>query len=451
MSEMMLLSDIPPEYSVALESAAESSNLDTLRVNGNTEMRLECESPTLIVQRIDGSECRPLDRVRALRKLAPDARLVVIGEGIDPIVGFGMGKLGVAKLIVLPTTSDELTRLCMSCVPSRGNKAAGFSSEVSDAMLTLRRSIHVASRSDATVLLTGETGCGKSVFAKEIHFRSELATGPFVHLNCSALSPELVESELFGHERGAFTGAVDSRVGRFEAAAGGTLFLDEIGEMDLRLQAKLLRVLEEREFERVGGTKTIEMTARVVAASNRDLFKAVYAGEFRSDLLFRLAVFHISVPALRDRPDDLTGLLEHKLKTFCERSGATVPIVSAEFIDRLKAYSWPGNIRELNNTIENIILRESPTELLPKHIDETPLVGHSLWVRAAAEAVSSVEGGGDAGQGFGESATGRDVLRDALIATGGNVSRAARRLNIPRSTLRYRIKCCDLTHLIPGD
>jgi DNA-binding NtrC family response regulator len=217
---------------------------------------------------------------------------------------------------------------------------------------------------DSTVLIQGETGTGKELVARAIHEGSSRRERPLVKLNCAALPRELVESELFGHEKGAFTGALQQRRGRFELADGGTLFLDEVGELPLDTQAKLLRVLQEREFERVGGTRTLQVDVRVIAATNRDLHSQVAAGRFRSDLFYRLNVFPILVPPLRERRDDIPSLLQHFAAKTARKLGRPVNGIAPAFIDSARAYDWPGNIRELENVVERamVMSRGDPLE-----------------------------------------------------------------------------------------
>jgi len=302
-------------------------------------------------------------------------------------------------------------------------------------MRALRREIANVSPLHSTVLLTGETGVGKGVVARALHRLSPHRSGSFVHVDCAALSPNLVESELFGHERGAFTGAVARRQGRFERAAGGTIFLDEIGDLDARLQAKLLRVLQDREFERLGGTETLRMTARVVAATTRDLGREVREGRFRVDLYYRLNVVCLLISPLRERPSDVPLLVAAGFERLARGLGLAAPSLSEVALARLAAHGWPGNVRELLNTVERLlihfpgrrveaadlagILDDDPSPLrppspspLPRTGVERVLVAEDPSERIAAE----------------------------LRATGGNVARAARRLGLPRSTLRHRIR-----------
>src|SRR5215813_1635164 len=247
---------------------------------------------------------------------------------------------------------------------------------------------------DSTVLVTGETGTGKELLARAIHAWSRRADGPFVSVNCAAIPQTLVASELFGHERGAFTGALQRRLGRFELAAGGTLFLDEVGELPVETQVLLLRVLQEREFERVGGTVAMSANVRIVAATNRDLRQAIAQGSFRSDLFYRLAVFPLEMPPLRKRKGDLRPLIEHFVRFFASKVGKTILGIAPEALARLGEYSWPGNVRELQNVIErSVILCESETFTLDpswvhreRALDESkPVCLDASGVKAAAK------------------------------------------------------------------
>jgi len=245
------------------------------------------------------------------------------------------------------------------------------------AMRTVYALTRRVAKSNATVLLLGETGTGKELIATAVHRLSSRATGPFVRVNCGALSENLLESELFGHVRGAFTGAVDNRTGRFEAAHTGTIFLDEINSMSLHLQVKLLRVLQEREFERVGDTNTIRVDVRVIAASNRDLKDETRAGRFREDLYWRLNVAPITLPPLRRRRDDVADLVAHFLSVYSERNDRFVAHIQPEALDALTAYHWPGNVRELQNYVERAVVLAESDELTVDLLPEEVLVAQS--------------------------------------------------------------------------
>jgi DNA-binding NtrC family response regulator len=231
--------------------------------------------------------------------------------------------------------------------------------------------LHRAAGSDATVLLEGESGTGKELFARALHALSPRAEGPFVAINCAAIPDTLLETELFGHEKGAFTGASVRKPGKFEVAHQGTIFLDEIGEMPLPLQAKILRALEERKFERVGGTALLHVDVRVVAATNRNLKAGVAARTFREDLYFRLSVFPITIPPLRERTDDIGILTRHFIEKFCRDLNKTPLTLSPEALDQLQAYPWPGNVRELQNCIERAVILADADVLQPRHLNLT--------------------------------------------------------------------------------
>ena len=252
--------------------------------------------------------------------------------------------------------------------PSALDKLIGDSPAMQDVCRLTRQ----VAASSATVLLTGETGTGKELIAHAVHQLSPRATGPFIRVNCGALSESLLESELFGHVKGAFTSAYENRTGRFEAAHGGTIFLDEVDSVSYTLQVKLLRVLQEHEFERVGDTKTIQVDCRIVAATNRDLLDEIEAGRFREDLYYRLNVVPLYVPPLCDRGDDVRLLLLHFAQTFAEVNGRPTPQIAEDVVTTLRRYSWPGNVRELQNYVERaIVLATSNTftaDLFPPHV-----------------------------------------------------------------------------------
>jgi formate hydrogenlyase transcriptional activator len=250
--------------------------------------------------------------------------------------------------------------LAEEAVPLRGS--AGERSDfadlvgVSPALHAVFARVSKVAPTQSTVLITGESGTGKELIARAIHRQSPRSTRPLVSVNCAAIPPALIASELFGHERGAFTGALQRRLGRFEAAAGGTLFLDEVGELPMETQIALLRVLQEREFERVGGTAAIRTNVRVIAATNRDLSAAIAAGTFRSDLYYRLNVFPIELPPLRERREDIRELSEHFIERYASQAGKSIRSIGRRTLEALEACAWPGNIRELQNVIERSVI-----------------------------------------------------------------------------------------------
>jgi formate hydrogenlyase transcriptional activator len=282
---------------------------------------------------------------------------------------------------------------------------------------------------DSTVLIFGETGTGKELIARAIHNRSKRSTRAFIRVNCGAIPSSLIASELFGHEKGSFTGALQRRMGRFESADGGTIFLDEVGELPIDTQVTLLRVLQEREFERVGGSQTISVDVRILAATNRDLNVAVKEGSFREDLFYRLNVFPIRMPALRERTDDIQILAEYLIDRYAKRLGKRITKISKKTLDVLQAYHWPGNIRELQNVIERaVILADGETFV----VDETwfALVSPKSAVPSVPMFANLVE-------------QEKDLIENALRDARGRVSGptgAAAKLGIPRQTLESKIR-----------
>ena len=309
------------------------------------------------------------------------------------------------------------------------DKASMFEEIVgaSPALTAVLSRVSKVATSDSTVLITGETGTGKELVARAIHRRSRRASRAFVAVNCAAIPRDLIVSELFGHEKGAFTGAVQRRLGRFELADGGTIFLDEVGELSSDTQVALLRVLQEREFERVGGRDRIRVDVRVIAATNRDLSAAVADGEFRQDLFYRLNVFPLEMPPLRERREDIPVLVEYFIGRYARKAGRTFRRVSKRTLDRLRSYPWPGNVRELQNVIERSVIVSDTDEFT---VDES-------WLSSSPQVESRL------GLSGAVAAHEKAIVEDALRASGGRVfgpSGAAARLGIPRSTLESKIR-----------
>ncbi len=317
----------------------------------------------------------------------------------------------------------------------------------SPAIVALRSMLKKVAPTEATVLIQGENGTGKELVAHEIYHASARSGAPYIKVNCAAVSDTLIESEFFGHERGSFTGATERREGRFELANGGTLLLDEISEISPRLQAKLLRVLQEREFERVGGTKTMKTDVRVLATTNRDLSKAVASGEFREDLFYRLNVFPVHVPALRERQEDIPVLAEHFLQRFARRHALRIPGFSSHALAALQAHAWPGNVRELQNTVERaVILTDNETPV--------PLAALGLAYASGSPVARMLEpvtnGQSDSSHGKRNATPMIGAVKPlheierlhilwALEQTGGNRTKAAALLEISIRTLRNKL------------
>jgi Nif-specific regulatory protein len=298
----------------------------------------------------------------------------------------------------------------------------------SKGMQTVYSLIDKVCRTNATVLILGESGVGKERIAQTIHYGSNRADRPFIRVNCAALPESLIESELFGHERGAFTGATMARKGRFEAAESGTIFLDEIGDLPLAVQTKLLRVLQEKEFERVGGNVTIKVNARMITATNKDLESLIGEGRFREDLYYRLNVFPILVPPLRDRKTDIMLLADHFIDKYGKEHGKKIISVSTTATDMLMAYHWPGNVRELENCIERAIILTSDGVIqgyhLPPNLQRREKDGQEATSGGFREVIANVE---------------REIIIDELKRTRGNMAKAARTLGITERMMGLRV------------
>jgi two-component system, NtrC family, response regulator AtoC len=331
------------------------------------------------------------------------------------------------KLLADRAREHSLMRQELSYYRGRTAREAPFSQLLGESpamRAVLDRARQVAGLDDVPpILITGETGTGKGLIARSIHASGTRASKPFIEVNCTALPASLMEAELFGHERGAFTDAKESKIGLFEAAEGGFLFLDEIGDIELSLQGKLLRAIEERVVRRVGGVRDRKVDVRILCATNRDLERETQQGRFRKDLYFRLAVILLRLPPLRERGDDVLALAENFVRRFSIKYGRQVTGIEPAARDALRAYSWPGNVRELSHVIERAVLWSQGSTIEPEHL--------SLIEPEPAAAVS---GGSDLAQWE------RSMIEQAMREAGGNQTKAAQRLGITRDTLRYRLK-----------
>jgi len=365
-------------------------------------------------------------------------------------------KSGAFDFVTKPFDKDEVRQIVAKALKTRDLRAAdatpardardarfgiiGHSQGILDIYAILER----VADTPTTVLISGESGTGKELVARALHEHSSRKDKPFIKVNCAAIPKELIESELFGHERGAFTGAVSSKPGRFELANGGTLFLDEIGEIPIEMQVKLLRALQESEFERVGGIKTIRVDVRLVAATNRDLKRLIASGSFREDLFYRLNVVPIRLPALRERTGDIPVLVEHFLGKFNERLKKKVEGAETEAMEVLVAYPWPGNIRELENVIERAVLFCDAQKLrasdLPPEIRGIPAMANVPLPEADLTAALAGEGGLKEHVKVAMSRLEKELVSRALQQTGGNVTHAARLLKISRKGLQLKMK-----------
>jgi len=423
----------------------------------------DAEEPAAVLLDIDLPDGSGLDALREIKVRRPEAVVIMVTGAVVIQNTISALRGGAYDFISKPVNLEEVRSRLRNGIEAhqlrqevkqvRRERARQFSFDqiIGDSsavrrMLTLARK--VAESEVSSVLLQGESGTGKDLVAKAIHYGSHRSEGPFVAINCAAIPATLIESELFGYEKGAFTDAKARKEGLFEQAEGGTLFLDEIGELELGLQAKLLRVLEEGAFRRVGGLKDIPLDVRIVAASNRDLRAESEAGKFRLDLYYRLSVIQIDIPPLRERGDDILLLAGHYIKQFGERLKLKRKIrgLSNEVAEAFRRYPWPGNVRELRNVIERALILEDADVITPEYLprDLAAAAGFVAPTSAPAASASGAGGGGGAftlpagGLSLEELET--SLVRQAVGRSGGNQTRAAELLGISRDQLRYRLK-----------
>ncbi len=391
-----------------------------------------------------------IDVLKRIRELYPDVQVIMISGHANISLAVQSTKMGAFDFLEKPLSLDRTVTVVRNALAMedlrRENRNLKNSIFIEDRMMgssagmtAVRELIDQSARSDSRILILGENGTGKELVAREIHARSARSGGPFVELNCAAIPESLIESELFGHEKGAFTSALQRRRGRVEMAHRGTLFLDEIADMSLVTQAKVLRVLQEMRFERVGGEESISVDVRVISATNKDIRAQIKAGNFREDLFFRINVVPITVPPLRDRIDDMPELVAYFMEKFKRPSAQEPKVVSTEGMKILCAYHWPGNIRELKNFVERVnIMAEEPMisassvksflGAIPQEETNSALASYSAMT--LAEARDSFE---------------RDLIAAKLRENGGNISRAAEALGVYASNLHSKMKKLNIT------
>lgn len=407
---------------------------------------LKEEEPDLILLDIWMPGIDGIETLRKIRDNTPD-QLVIMMSGHGTIeTAVKATKLGAYDFIEKPLSLEKLLLSVQNAlttgqlVEENRSLKARIAKEHEmigngEAIQLLKEQISIAAPTSGWVLITGENGTGKELVARAIHAHSQRANKPFVEVNCAAIPEELIESELFGHEKGSFTGATALRKGKFDLAHEGTLFLDEIGDMSLKTQAKVLRILQEKKFERVGGSRTIEVDVRVIAATNKDLEAEIVKGSFREDLYYRLNVLPFEVPPLRERKEDIPRLVEHFLQFFCGKESREIKTLTPEAMTALVNYSWPGNVRELKNIVERLVIMVQDPVITEKHLPaalflkktETEKTG----VTPALDAVTFRE----AKEEFE-----KEYLLQKLEENDWNISRTAEVIEIERSNLHRKIK-----------
>ncbi len=379
-----------------------------------------------------------------LRGIRPDLPVVMMSGHGNIETAVRSTRLGAFDFIEKPVSAEKLLLTLQHAVDQRRlavenqrlRAQALRAHEIlgeSERILRLKQQIAQAAPTNGWVLITGENGTGKELVARQIHLQSRRAAEPFVEVNCAAIPEELIESELFGHEKGAFTGAIARKLGKFELAHRGTLFLDEIADMSLKTQAKVLRALQESKFQRVGGNEPIEVDVRVIAATNKDLEKEIAAGTFREDLYYRLAVIPFPVPPLRDRGEDIPALARAFVTEFCGEAGVKTKVITARAMEILRGYSWPGNVRELRNLMERLVLMTPGVRIEAEDLPD--------GMRAAAP---REDGGPAATLDGARRAFEREFLVAKLREHGWNVSRTAEAVGLARESLSRKIRALKI-------
>lgn len=410
------------------------------------------EEISLVLLDLNLGSSSGLDVLRAMREVDPEILVIIItGYGTVESAVEAL-KIGAYDYIKKPFKADAIHLIVKLALEAQNlrRKVRRLSRDSdginmvgnSPALLQIFRQIReVAKHESATVLITGDSGTGKELVAQAIHNLSPRSEQPFVEINCGSLPFNLLESELFGHERGAFTDAKTRKVGLFEEADHGTIFLDEIGEMDLSLQVKLLRVLEDRKIRRLGGNRNIDINVRIVAATNAELKGAIEQKEFREDLYYRLNVFPIHIPPLRERREDVPILLEYFLQRFSKEFNRSMKGFSRDALDLMMRYHWPGNVRELRNVVERICIMHNVEQIQPAQLPreiwgETPQSEMPFNCEIPPEGIVLDDVVGQVE---------KELVEKAFKITGGNVAKTARILNVPRGTLRYKLEKYQLT------
>jgi two-component system response regulator PilR (NtrC family) len=416
----------------------------------------------LVISDLQMPNMTGLELLKNVRDQYPDLLFMMITAFGTTETAVEAMKLGAYDYITKPFKIDEVRIVIGNALRSKNlevenrtlkkelGKEYSFQSLVgnSESMHRIFDMVKRVSGTPTNVLITGESGTGKEVVAKAIHFNGPLKDKPFVTINCGAIPENLMESEMFGHKKGSFTGAVVDKAGLFEVADGGTLFLDEVGELPLSIQVKLLRAIQERVIRRVGGTEDTKIEVRLMAATNRDLEDMVKKGTFRQDLFYRLNVINIKTPALRERSDDIPLLANHFLKKYNDRLNKTIGGISAEAMDMLKKYDYPGNVRELENIIERTVALEGGATILPESLPpfvNTPS-GRKL---ASTHEIQITEEGLDLDKVMGQIE--KELLIKAIHAAGGVKKKAAKLLNITFRSMRYRVEKYSLGSLGDDD
>ena len=457
-TQRVLILDDESSLRTALFRVLDRKGLNVITANKIEEAKVLCQGDVpvdLAIVDLNLPDGDGIEFMTHLKSLNPAAEVIILTGHATIESAIRATQKGAFHFVTKPFNLEELMSLIEKALThkklqqenqqlrSELNKKYKFDQIIgsSEQIQNVLRLIERVADSDSTVLVTGESGTGKELIARAIHYNSPRATGPFVPINCGAMPSELLESELFGHMKGAFTGAIANRVGRFEMADGGTIFLDEIGDLEPSLQVKLLRALQERSFEPVGSTKTVSVNVRVIAATNINLEDAVETGRFREDLFYRLNVIPLVVPALRERKSDIPLLLNHFMDIFNKTKGRGLTGVASDALDCLSNYAWPGNIRELENLVERMTILKGQGTIEMSDLPPKYKSGKTVSTDAGALEIP------DSGMDFNTAVDNFEntLILKALEKTGWNRNQAAALLRLNRTTLVEKIKKKGLT------
>jgi len=444
-TKSILVVDDEPSMRIALSESLESCGYTVeLSENGADALeKVQGGNFEVVITDMRMPGMSGMEVLRGIKKFSPRIPVIVITAYGTVNTAVEAMKEGAADFIMKPFSVNHLESLVKKVLAKKkvtdtGDSEDGVKESLSqkrtiitgnEAMLTIMKLLKSVSKSKASVLIQGESGTGKELVARYIHRHSDRADMPFVGVNCAAIPGNLLESEMFGHEKGAFTGASRRRLGKFEMAAGGTLLLDEIGEMDIQLQAKLLRVIQESEVDRLGGSASVPVDVRIIATTNADLRKYVEEKKFREDLYYRLNVMPVRVPPLRERMDDMVVLCDYFLEKYGRLGGTAIPVLSKEAVEILEGHEWPGNVRELENVIERAVLLSGGETILPEHLyleSESEQSEQSLLEPAVPEGATLKE-------------TEKRLIFKTLERVKGNRTRASEILGISVRTIRNKL------------
>jgi len=444
---LLVADDEPSVLSLLSDTFKKEGYCVHLASNGHEALeKYRTYLPDLILMDVRMPGMDGLEAFKAIRAEDQGVMIIIMTAYATIDTAVSAMKMGAFDYIVKPFNLDELKVIVRKALEIRSINAelSALRQEITDkyglhpfnftspALREVLRQVELSCRSEVTILLCGESGTGKDMLARYIHSCSHRAAGPFIKVNCAALPENLVESELFGHEKGAFTGAIGRKQGKFELAQGGTLFLDEIGEIGPSVQVKLLHALQYKEFERVGGVNTLAVDCRIIAATNRNLEEAIARKEFREDLYYRLNVFPIYLPPLRERKEDIPQLVSYFLQHFCQKLNKPLIQMDPEIMGLLMAYDWPGNIRELENVIERLVILTTGNKISAKDLPRSIYRGKSnsseallpAQGRSLKEVMNDIE---------------KQIIKKILAEPGGNRSKSAERLGISRRALHYKL------------